>query len=70
MGAGRSLFFEIPEVTTYSGGTETTAFNPRAIAALRTHGFVIEATDTVFAEKNVVISYTCKRAHDADQKLF
>jgi arsenate reductase len=32
----------IDEVRTYSGGTETTAFNPRAVAALQRAGFVIE----------------------------
>jgi arsenate reductase len=38
--------FGIGGVETYSGGTEATAFNPRAVAALRRAGFVIEpATD-------------------------
>ncbi len=31
-------------VETYSGGTESTAFNPRAVAAARRAGFAIEAT--------------------------
>ena len=31
-------------VTTYSGGTEATAFNPRAVAALKRAGLTIEAT--------------------------
>ena len=30
------------EVETYSGGTEITAFNPRAVAALRRAGFRVE----------------------------
>lgn len=32
-------------VTTYSGGTEATAFNPRAIAALQRAGFQIQVPD-------------------------
>jgi len=32
-------------VETFSGGTEATAFNPRAVAALRRAGFEIRATD-------------------------
>ena len=35
-------YYSIPSVETFSGGTETTAFNPRAVAALRRAGFVIE----------------------------
>jgi arsenate reductase len=32
-------------IETYSGGTEATAFNPRAVAALRRAGFEINPTD-------------------------
>lgn len=35
----------IADVHTYSGGTEATAFNPRAVAALQRVGFQIEAGD-------------------------
>ena len=35
--------FSVPGVETYSGGTEATAFNPRAVAALERAGFHIEA---------------------------
>lgn len=35
--------FGIVGVETYSGGTEATAFNPRAVAALERVGFLIEA---------------------------
>ena len=38
--------FGINGVETYSGGTEATAFNPRAVAALERAGFPIEATST------------------------
>jgi hypothetical protein len=34
-------YFGISGVDTYSGGTEATAFNPRAVAALRRAGFEI-----------------------------
>jgi len=34
--------FGLENVTTYSGGTEATAFNPRAVAALERAGFRIE----------------------------
>jgi len=35
-------FYGVTGVEAYSGGTETTAFNPRAVAALRRAGFLIE----------------------------
>ncbi len=38
-------YYEIPDVSTFSGGTEATAFNPNAIQALRALGFNVEATD-------------------------
>ncbi|MEL6538765.1 MAG: protein-tyrosine-phosphatase [Bacteroidota bacterium] len=39
--ATMASFFGIENVHTYSGGTETTAFNPRAVAALQRIGFQI-----------------------------
>lgn len=38
-----AAYYGVPGVTTYSGGTEATAFNPRAVAALERAGFEIEA---------------------------
>lgn len=38
-------YYHIPQVHTYSGGTEATAFNSRAVAALERAGFAIEAAD-------------------------
>ncbi len=35
----------VPAVETYSGGTEATAFNPRAVAAMRRAGFRIDDPD-------------------------
>jgi protein-tyrosine-phosphatase len=40
-----AAWFRIPKVETYSGGTETTAFEPRAVAAMKRAGFRITATD-------------------------
>jgi protein-tyrosine phosphatase/arsenate reductase len=34
--------FDVPGVETFSGGTESTAFNPRAVSALQRAGFLIE----------------------------
>ena len=35
-------FFGLPELQSFSGGTEATAFHPRAVTALRELGFVLE----------------------------
>jgi protein-tyrosine phosphatase/arsenate reductase len=35
--------YDVPRVTTYSGGTEVSAFNGRAVAALERAGFTVEA---------------------------
>ena len=40
-----AALFDIPNVTTFSGGTEATAFNPRAVAAMRRAGFEIKQMD-------------------------
>ena len=37
--------FGVPAVEVYSGGTEATAFNPRAVAAMRRAGFRIDVPD-------------------------
>ncbi len=37
--------YGLDDVATFSGGTEATAFNPRAVAALQRAGFTIEAED-------------------------
>lgn len=38
--------FGVDGIETYSGGTEATAFNPRAVAALQRAGFLVEPTTT------------------------
>jgi protein-tyrosine-phosphatase len=34
--------YGVPRVTTFSGGTEATAFNPRAVAAIKRAGFLVD----------------------------
>jgi protein-tyrosine-phosphatase len=36
-----AVYYGVPGVSAYSGGTEATAFNPRAVAAMRRAGFEI-----------------------------
>jgi len=38
-------YYQIKNVTSYSGGTEATAFNPNAVEALQNAGFFIEQLD-------------------------
>lgn len=40
--AAAASFYKVEGVTTFSGGTEATAFNPRAVAAMERAGFVID----------------------------
>jgi len=39
-------YYQIPHILTFSGGTEATAFNPRAVAALQRTGLEITPTTT------------------------
>lgn len=39
-----AAYYGIPNVYTYSGGTEATAFNPRAVAAVKRAGFNVDQT--------------------------
>jgi arsenate reductase len=41
--AAGAAYFGLPAVETYSGGTEATAFNPRAVKALQRAGFQIDS---------------------------
>lgn len=40
-----ATYYGIPRIETYSGGTEATAFNPRAVAALERAGFSISTSE-------------------------
>ncbi len=44
--AAAATFYGVEGVATYSGGTEATAFNPRAVAAMRRAGFAISGDET------------------------
>lgn len=56
-----AAYFGLENVQAYSGGTEATAFNPRAVAALVRAGFVVEktteATNPIY---HIKFSETCK----------
>ncbi|PRY10096.1 arsenate reductase [Pontibacter ummariensis] len=38
-----AAYYEVPDVHTFSGGTEATAFNPRAVKAMQELGFAVSA---------------------------
>lgn len=40
-----SAYYDVPNVNTYSAGTEATAFNPNAIKALKQAGFKVLSSD-------------------------
>lgn len=44
--AAAAAYYELPVPMTYSGGTEATAFNPRAVAALVRAGMNVQKTTT------------------------
>ncbi len=44
--AAAAAYYGIPSIFTYSGGTEATALNPRAVAALRRAGFESSGDET------------------------
>lgn len=50
-GATAAAYYSIPNVKTFSGGTESTAFNERAVVACRRAGFDIEQ---ITKDKNAV----------------
>jgi arsenate reductase len=64
--------FELKNMVTYSGGTEATAFNPRAVAALERAGFKIENPGgdnphylVKFSEKSKAMECFSKKYSDA-----
>lgn len=50
-------YFGISNVTTYSGGTEATAFNPNAIQALQEVGFEITAVDSTLPNPHYMVRF-------------
>ena len=70
--AAAAAYFGIDGVRTHSGGTEATAFNPRAAAAMQRAGFVIENPggdnpryEVTFDEDGPVIKCFSKTYDDA-----
>jgi len=69
-----AMYYGIENVNTYSGGTETTACNPRTVAALERAGFKIENTTdgdnpiyhVTYAPKSEPIKAFSKIYHDGD----
>lgn len=59
--ATAAAYYGVPNVKTYSGGTEATAFNERAIAACKRAGFEISK---ISGDKNPI--YEIKYASDAE----
>lgn len=51
-------YYNLPKIETYSGGTEATAFNSRAVTALREIGFDIKADDTSASNPNYAVKWT------------
>lgn len=69
--AAAAAHFGIDGVRTYSGGTEATAFNPRAVAAMHRAGFVIKNPggdnphyEVTFNDRGPVIECFSKRYDD------
>lgn len=64
-----AAYYGIPNVITYSGGTEATAFNPRAVKAMEEAGFKIKKTtegtnpvyEVRFADNGVAIKAFSKK---------
>ncbi len=51
-------FLGLPKLLTFSGGTEATAFNPRAVAALKRIGFDIQAPDDQVTNPKYQVKWT------------
>lgn len=68
-----AAYYGVPNVIAYSGGTEASAFNPRAIKAMETVGFKIQKTsegtnplyEVRYADNGTVIKAFSKK-YDAD----
>lgn len=60
-------WYGVKNIETYSGGTETTAFNPRAVAAMRRVGFRMESDTSSASPQNphytVHLSEHCRVEH-------
>lgn len=50
-------YYGLPEIETFSGGTEATAFHPNAVNAVRRAGFKVEAKDSTTSNPIYQISW-------------
>jgi hypothetical protein len=53
-------FFGLPTLATYSGGTEATAFNPRAVATLERIGFDINTKNETVSNPIYQVKWSTK----------
>lgn len=69
--ATAAAWYGIDGVETYSGGTEATAFNPRAVATMRRAGFEIGDVPDDAANPHYAVSFAADRAAlDAFSKTY
>jgi arsenate reductase (thioredoxin) len=64
-----AAYYGVQDVHTYSGGTETTAFNPNAIQALRTTGFQITG-DASHSNPHYTVSFGDTLSTNCFSKVF
>ena len=50
-------YYQLPEIQTFSGGTEATAFNPKAVEALVRAGFEITSEDSARSNPTYKVSW-------------
>lgn len=55
-------YFNLPKIETYSGGTEATAFNPRAVQALKQIGFDIQTQNETIENPKYAIKWATEMA--------
>jgi protein-tyrosine phosphatase/arsenate reductase len=63
-------YFSIPNVLTFSGGTESTALNPNAIKALQASGFEISSADTNLPNPRYIVKFGAVQQTICFSKVF
>lgn len=58
--AAAASYYGIEGIETYSGGTEATAFNPRAVEAIKRAGFWVDAEDNTANNPRYSVSFSQK----------
>ncbi len=53
-----ATYYQLPYLATYSGGTEATAFNPRAVATLQHLGFSIDTQNSSTSNPTYAVRWT------------